>query len=206
MRPDHRDITALFFDDGGVLNDNAARGPQWQRLVGEYLAARLGGTAAAWGQANRLVMERMEAPSEVARQRTRHPDAHEYERVRLSAWLGAMIVEVGVAPPLAENVLILALETTAVVTRQVRSAFPEVVATLTALAARSYGLHTASNEVSHELAGYLDGMGVRSYFDRFYGPDLVRAHKTGPLYYQRILTECALQPSQALVIDDNPGH
>ncbi len=204
VRPDHRDITALFFDDGGVLNDNAARGPQWQRLVGEYLEPRLGGTAAAWGLANCLVMERMEAPSEVARQRMRCPDAREYERMRLSAWFGAMIAEVGVACPSAENVLTLALETTAFVTRQIRSAFPEVVATLAALAARGYVLHTASNEASHELAGYLEGMGVRSYFDRLYGPDLVRVHKTSPLYYQRILTECALQPSQALVIDDNP--
>jgi HAD superfamily hydrolase (TIGR01509 family) len=204
VRLDHRDFTALFFDDGGVLNDNAARGPQWQRLVGEYLAPRLGGTAAAWGQANRLVMERMEAPSEVARQRTRCPDARDYERIRLSAWFGAMIAEVGVARPSAESVLTLALETTAFVTRHIRAAFPDVVATLAALAARGYALHTASNEASHELAGYLEGMSVRSYFDRLYGPDLVRTHKTSPLYYQRILTECALHPSQALIIDDNP--
>jgi phosphoglycolate phosphatase-like HAD superfamily hydrolase len=144
VSPGHRGITALFFDDGGVLNDNNARGPQWQRLVGEYLAPRLGATAAAWGQANRLVMERMEAPSEVARQRARYPDAHEYEGIRLSAWLGAMIAEVGVACPSAENVLTLALETTAFATRQIRSAFPDVVAILAALAERGYALHTAS--------------------------------------------------------------
>ena len=34
---------AIFLDDGGVLNDNARRGPQWQRLVGEFFAPRLGG-------------------------------------------------------------------------------------------------------------------------------------------------------------------
>jgi HAD superfamily hydrolase (TIGR01509 family) len=204
VRPGHREITALFFDDGGVLNDNSARGPQWQRLVGEYLAPRLGGTAAAWGQANRLVVERMDAPRAVARQRARYPDAHEFERIRLSAWLGAMIAEVGVRSPSAESMLTMALETTAFVTRQIRSAFPDVVATLAALAERGYVLHTASNEASHELAGYLEGMGVRRYFDRLYGPDLVRAHKTGPLYYQRIFTECALHPNQALIIDDSP--
>ena len=104
MRPDHRDITALFFDDGGVLNDNAARGPQWQRLVGEYLEPRLGGTAAGWGLANCLVMERMEAPSEGARQRMQCPDARGYERLRLSAWFGAMIAEVA-SPSLMESVL-----------------------------------------------------------------------------------------------------
>ena len=30
----------------------------------------------------------------------------------------------------------------------------------------AYALHTASNEASHELAGHLEGMGVRGYFDR----------------------------------------
>jgi FMN phosphatase YigB (HAD superfamily) len=65
-------------------------------------------------------------------------------------------------------------------------------------------LHTASNEASHELAGYLEGMGVRGYFDHRYGLDLVKTHKTAPLYYQRIVTDCALQPTQALIIDDNP--
>jgi hypothetical protein len=46
-------------------------------------------------------------------------------------------------------------------------------------------------------------MGIRGYFDRHFGPDLVRMHTTGPLYYQRTLTERALQPIQALIIDDN---
>jgi HAD superfamily hydrolase (TIGR01509 family) len=47
-------------------------------------------------------------------------------------------------------------------------------------------------------------MGVRGYFDRLYGPDLVKAHKTSPLYYQRIFKQCALHSNQALIIDDSP--
>jgi hypothetical protein len=48
-------IPVLFLDDGGVLNDNTVRGPQWRRLVGEYFAPRLGGDPAAWAEANRTV-------------------------------------------------------------------------------------------------------------------------------------------------------
>ncbi len=40
------EITALFIDDGGVLNDNALRGPQWQRLVAEFFVPALGGDRA----------------------------------------------------------------------------------------------------------------------------------------------------------------
>ena len=51
-------IEAVFLDDGGVMNDNALRAPQWRRMVGEYLPSRLGGDAAAWAAANREVLER----------------------------------------------------------------------------------------------------------------------------------------------------
>src|SRR5437867_989800 len=47
----------IFLDDGGVMNDNSVRGPQWQRLVGEYLSPRLGGELEAWSAANRTVVE-----------------------------------------------------------------------------------------------------------------------------------------------------
>jgi hypothetical protein len=45
----------IFLDDGGVMNDNRLRGPQWQRLLGEFLPPRLGGEAVAWAEANRVV-------------------------------------------------------------------------------------------------------------------------------------------------------
>ena len=50
---------SIFLDDGGVMNDNALRGAQWQRLVGEFLAPRLGGDPEARAQANKVVAERM---------------------------------------------------------------------------------------------------------------------------------------------------
>ena len=50
-----RDVTQLFIDDGGVLNDNERRGAEWRRLIGEYLSPRLGGEPPVWGEANRIV-------------------------------------------------------------------------------------------------------------------------------------------------------
>ena len=44
----------LFLDDGGVMNDNTLRTPQWQRLLGEFFPPRLGGSAEAWAEANRV--------------------------------------------------------------------------------------------------------------------------------------------------------
>lgn len=45
-------IRVVFVDDGGVLNDNHLRAPQWRRLLGEYLVPRLGGTPEASATAN----------------------------------------------------------------------------------------------------------------------------------------------------------
>ena len=49
----------LFLDDGGVLNDNSLRGPEWLRLIGEFMPARLGGTAEQWASANRVVFSQV---------------------------------------------------------------------------------------------------------------------------------------------------
>ena len=49
----------LFLDDGGVLNDNALRGPEWLRLIGGFMPARLGGTADQWARANSVVFPRV---------------------------------------------------------------------------------------------------------------------------------------------------
>jgi hypothetical protein len=58
----------LFLDDGGVMNDNRLRGPQWQRLVAEFFVPRLGGTQEAWSEANRIVISRLLEPAAWARQ------------------------------------------------------------------------------------------------------------------------------------------
>ncbi|KAF9911852.1 hypothetical protein BX616_010466 [Lobosporangium transversale] len=49
--------SAIFLDSGGVINDNAQRGPQWIRYLGEFLPTTvLGGDAQIWGQANAQIV------------------------------------------------------------------------------------------------------------------------------------------------------
>jgi hypothetical protein len=50
-------IRHIFLDDGGVINDNSLRAPQWERLVGEYFVPRLGGTTEGWADANRISID-----------------------------------------------------------------------------------------------------------------------------------------------------
>jgi FMN phosphatase YigB (HAD superfamily) len=67
---------------------------------------------------------------------------------------------------------------------------------------RQYTLFTASNEVSHELEGYLEGMGVAELFHGFYGPDLIDATKHHDTYYQRLFVDAGVDPAESLVVDD----
>ena len=192
----------VFLDDGGVMNENAVRGSQWRRLIGEYLAPRLGGEPAGWAAANVEVMERqMEGFAAVSVT----DDFNAFMRHQDESWLREMCELVGVAAPSDfEERLDLARQTAAYVIPRVRSAFPEVAEAVRRLHAEGYVLNTASGEVSTDLDAYLLGMGVRDCFDRLYGPDLINTAKNGALYYQRLLADAGVTPSQAVFVDDSP--
>jgi HAD superfamily hydrolase (TIGR01509 family) len=195
----------LFLDDGGVMNDNALRGPQWQRLVGEFFPPLLGGTAEAWAEANRIVVPRL--LEEYARTMYERVDADyaAWDRGDRLAWLGGMCERVGVPVPSEEACIELSYRSAEYITRRVRSAYPGAVAAIQDLHGRGYVLHTASGEYSADIAGYLEGMGVRHCFGTLYGPDLVNTLKEGPAYYARIFTHAGIAPESAVVVDDKAG-
>lgn len=197
-------LPVLFVDDGGVMNDNSLRGPQWQRLLGEFFPPLLGGTPEAWAEANRVVAPRLW--EEYLQIMGGRPDADylAYSRGERLAWLREMCELVGVPAPEEEACLELERQATAYVTRRVRAAFPGAVEALRELHARGHRFHTASGEHSGDLTGYLEGMGVRACFGRLYGPDLINTPKEGALYYRRIFADAGVAPGDALVIDDSP--
>ena len=193
----------VFLDDGGVMNDNSQRAEQWQRLVSEFFMPLLGGTSEAWIEANRVVANRM---FELENWRMRVHAAADYasfNRTYHVDWLGGMCEFVGIPAPPEEECIELASRAVAYITCRVHAAFPGVVEAIRTLHSQGYTLHTASGESSIELAGYLDGMGVRDCFGRLYGPDLIATFKEGPQYYERIFADAGVAPADALVIDDS---
>lgn len=195
----------IFLDDGGVMNDNRPRQAHWQRLVGEYFAPILGGTPEAWAEANHVIFDPL-FPEPVSWQALAEaaPDFQSYQRAYHLAWLGKMCAAVGVAAPPDEQCIELAARASAWITRRVRAAFPGAAEAIRALHDQGFQLHTASGESSAELAGYLEGMGVRDCFGRLYGPDLVDAFKLSPTYYERIFADLGIAPADALIVDDAP--
>ena len=199
--------TMVFLDNGGVLHDNERSSAEWGRLIGEYLAPRLGGDPSAWGEANRIVFEdqwrRFEAWSEAHARDDHYVDFFKSaeESVR---WLAEMCDSVGVRSPTRATCIALAASTERYVRPRVRSGFDDAAPGVRALFDAGYTLATASGETSEELDHYMAALGVRECFTgRLYGPDLVQAQKASALYYQRILVDVGVEPSQALFVDDN---
>jgi len=204
-----RRFSAILLDDGGVMNDNTIRGPEWQRLVGEFLAPRLGGAPEAWAEANDVVFRQMWREFEALLHPVLEADIAGYfdffgdQRAR---WLRDMCDRVGVTTPDDDQCLKLGLETEDFVLPRVQSGYPGATEAIRALHAAGYRLGTASGQTSRELDGYLDGLGVRGLFpERLYGPDLVGAMKGTTAYYERVLADAHLEASETLVADDQPG-
>ena len=198
-----RPARVVFLDDGGVLNDNERRAVEWRRYVPEFFIPRLGGTADAWSEANRVVAleswHRYLAHMAVATQGV-EPYLREADR----RWLRDMCSLVGVPGPLPDEIDDLVTAAQRYACERCRSAYPDVIGAVFLLAREGLALHTASGETSAQLAAYLRGMGVRDCFDRLYGTDLVDRFKCGPAYYAAIVADSGVDPHEAVVVDDSP--
>jgi HAD superfamily hydrolase (TIGR01509 family) len=194
----------IFLDDGGVMNDNLLRAPQWRRLVGEFFIPRLGGTPEAWHDANKLIIDQLLEPQAWQIRIQSSSNYKSFDRTYQLDWLGGMCRLIGLPVLPEETCIDLANQATAYIIRRVHSTFPGVIETIRMLSAQGYILHTASGEPSTELDGHLEAMGVRDCFGCLYGPDLIDTFKNGPAYYERIFADLALNPAEALVVDDSP--
>lgn len=194
----------VFFDDGGVMNDNNKRGPQWQRLVGEYFSEKFGGKPSDWGKANHQYILGYLKEYGTWTGIYKGSDYDSFNRLYIKGWVEGMFNLTGTPlPPVSEYAEIF-YSASAYVTPRVRADFPEVIDTISELYSEGYNLHTASGESSADLHGYLSGMGVRDMFTNLYGPDLVNTIKNGELYYREIFKAMNITPEQAIVIDDDP--
>jgi HAD superfamily hydrolase (TIGR01509 family) len=200
-------IQHIFLDDGGVINDNTRRAPQWRRLVGEFFPPRLGGSAAQWSAANEAMFPSL-LDRFIARIAAWDDATSDYKQeieINNIDWLRSMCAEAGIlGPDTDEDCLALAKEATHFIMARVRADFPGAVDTVRWLAER-YPVCTASNGASFELTMICDPLGITSCFQRLYGPDLVGHPKTSRRYYDRIFEDAGVDPATALVLDDNPN-
>lgn len=191
----------LFLDDGGVLNDNSLRGPEWLRLIGEFMPPRLGGTAEQWASANREVF-----PEVWGDLQKRLPDfaSHlDFERTYYTNWTSGMCANVGVPSPPADDAVTLYKELSCYVGERATSAIAGAADAVHALHDAGHTIYTASGTPSWELQSIMTRMGIAQVFSRLYGPDLVDCVKYGSTFYEKVFAHADVAPSRALVIESD---
>lgn len=199
-------FSALFIDDGGVMNDNRPRERQWQKLVAEYFVPVLGGTHEKWEEANRLILKQLLSQT-FDKPSFKVADYKVFNRNWQLEWLRGMASHVNVTVPKDDDECIVMADASNVyVTHRVHSAFPGAIDAINKFNGAGLKLFTASGERSLELDGYLTAMGVRKKFLTLYGPDLVDKFKDDAQYYKAIFLHSGIDPSSALVIDDRPDY
>ena len=193
----------VFFDDGDTLNDNSVRGPQWNHHVGVYFSQRFGDDPEVWCDANKrlvnLIIDTF-SPSE------KYADSS-YDKIQqgyIIEWVEGMFRHAGYRVPHQLDYDELYYSAVRYVTPRVRSPYSGAIECIKRLHKLGFNINTASGEHSLDLNGYLTGMGVRKYFTRLYGPDLVNVPKNDARFYRSIIEHSMIDPSKAVVIDDKP--
>ena len=146
---------AIFFDDGGVLNDNRLRGIQWQKMIGEYFPPKYGGEPHKWIEANiRLVNDFSKEHSKLIEESLVIEFNPFYDEF-IYRWISEMFDYAGVnAPPKNQHREIF-FDVIDQITPNVKATFPGVTNSIKMLHKQGFKIYTASAEHSLELKGYL---------------------------------------------------
>ena len=193
---------AIFFDDGGALNDNAIRGPQWRAFCGEFFHSRFGGDPEVWGEANEKVIMSLEIHG--MDPKDNYNDYLTYYTKFKSEWVIKMFEEVGRSvPPKVEHERIFN-STIEYVWPKVHSEIPGIIESIKMLYSKGFVLYTSTGLASREIKMVLEGMGIKHFFSGFYGPDLINTPKINPNFFEAIFNDIKLESKKAIVIEDRP--
>ena len=197
----------IFFDDGDTLNDNRIRGRQWQQLVGEFFSSKFGNEPELWGTANAKTTEGFggeEVPKLLYDNREKTFEL--FIDWFIEKWINDMFDFVGITRPEKKMYNEIYYNAAKYVETRVKAAFPGVVESIKDLYNKGYTLCTASGTESIELKFYFEGMGVRKFFKKLYGPDLINILKVDDSFYGAIFKDLGITPKQAIIIEDKPYY
>ncbi|MFX1499557.1 MAG: HAD hydrolase-like protein [Promethearchaeota archaeon] len=197
----------IFFDDGNVLNDNNIRARQWHQLIGEYFSPRYGGEPEKWGIANDRIIENFrgkEVPKSILENREK--SFNTFIELFIEKWINNLFDFVGIKRPEKKIYKEIYYNASKFVDLKVKATFPGVIKSIINLYNKGFNLCTASGTESIELGYYLEGVGVKKYFKRLYGPDLINILKVNDAFYRTIFKDIGILPEKAIIVDDKPYY
>jgi HAD superfamily hydrolase (TIGR01509 family) len=200
----HKQDFTLFFDDGGVMSDNSRKGEQWKDLLVEYFVPRYGGKPSLWREANHQVVKILMEKFKQLIDKGTNLDYNKFQDFEDETSINYMFDAVGVKRPPKHEYYTIRREYEEWLAPQLKVDIEGIIFVVKSLKTEGYTLHTASGHSSWVLKGILTGMGIIDCFTNYYGPDIVNVMKGGLEFYRRIFAHTQVNPSHAIVIDDNP--
>lgn len=205
MRNNHlTQLKTIFIDDGGTMNDNSKRGEQWKDLIAKYFVPLYGGKPDEWREANQQVVDILISKVNQLIGNGINLDYNKYQVFEDEVFINHMFDTVDIKRPAEHEYFEICRQVEKWVTPQIQAEIEGIIDVIRRLNADGFTLHTASGETSWVLRGYLTGMGIIDCFTNLYGPDLVGVMKGGLDFYRRIFVHAQVNPSQVIVVDDNP--
>ncbi len=156
----------IFLDDGGVLNDNKLRAPQWRELIADFFVPRYGGSREQWKKANTVAFGQF-----LQNYDEKYGNKVDYDYIKAwnegdVQWLTTMFEHVRLTPPPISERLSLARESQLWITPRVKAALPGIISVVETLWKLEFPLYTASAGPSWLIRGTLIGMGLNNYFNQ----------------------------------------
>ena len=201
LKESKHSIKAVFFDDGGVLNDNRLRGPEYRKLIGRFMAERLGESAERWALANEKVFPHLW--SDLQNQITDFSNHREYQREFELLWIHRMCSLVSITVPPDDIATSVARSALVYAGQHAQTEIKGAANSVWKLFNANYLLYAASGTPSWELNVIFSRMGIRQVFSGLYGPDLVDCVKYGTRFYDQIFKEAGILPEECLVIESS---
>ncbi|MFW9779350.1 MAG: HAD family hydrolase [Candidatus Heimdallarchaeota archaeon] len=198
------DLSSIFFDDGGVLNDNSMRHDQWMELCAQYFQPRYGGMHQTWREANHQAIAILIDELDARIHDSQNLEFQKHQKLLDEIWINHMFDTVGVQRPPKKDYYRICRNVEEWITPQIQAAIDGIIPVIKVIHSLGYHLYTASGETSWTLHGYLSGMDLLDCFTTLYGPDLIGVMKGGNEFYKHMFSHAEVNPSQSLVIDDNP--
>ena len=193
--------TAIFIDDGGVLNDNSRRAPEWVRLIAEFMPPRMGGTGNQWAKANREVFPPLW--KRIVACMDEFSTHQEFMHFYATNWFADACTHVGVQSPPDDEAVLLYKEFAVYVAERADCGIEGAADAVLALKRAGYTLNMSSGTPSWELSAILNKMGIKDAFSTLYGPDLIDYVKYGPAFYEKLFADAGVSPDSALVVDSD---
>lgn len=196
--------TYVFIDFDDTLSDAQALWEQYSEELASLLSTDVGGDKTIWKAALRPAIDRSLA--RYAEKFRGNPlggyvEWVDAERVR---FMEEVFAEVGQPLPTRDPLDEFAKRMQFDALTACNTAFPRAEEALRELFEMGIRTQMASAQESEFLIAALIGSRIESYIESKFGPDLVGCAKEGPEFYRRILKACCVQPSQAIVVDDQP--